>query len=591
MNFSHWTLGRRIAVGVVAILLTTVALGVYATTSLLGVRRISDIITTDCLPGMVLISRVEVTLHEAEMNLREHLLANDPATMAALEKRISDRRDAISKVLADYEKTITIAEDRAIFDRLTAERPKYMASRTDVLEHSRNGRKAEALALLQGSHAEAARRYFNVVAEEIAFNERNGRLHGAEISRDVSSSLVGLVIGTALAIVVAATATVLLVRTTNKLLRRVGASITDGSAQVAAAASQVAGASQSLAQGATEQAASVEETSASLEEMSSMTKANSDSAQRANELSSRTRAAADSGARQIDEMRGAMDEIKASSAAIAKIVNTIEEIAFQTNILALNAAVEAARAGEAGMGFAVVADEVRSLAQRAAQAAQETGSKIHDAITKSERGVAISNEVARVLADIVEHARSVDTLVAEIATSSREQTQGITQLGSALTQMDKVTQSTASNAEENAAAAEELNAQAASMQEAIRELQQLVGAAAMAGRDRERSARSAPAAVPAPLSRPVMSRRPSTPYVTPALPLRRPACAAPTPRANVKEGLNFEDFEEAPGAVAANGHSPSHNGHGSNGHGSNGHGSNGAHGRNGHGANGRNGNH
>ena len=157
--------------------------------------------------------------------------------------------------------------------------------------------------------------------------------------------------------------------------------------KLSAAAGQVSSASQSLAEGASEQAASLEETSSSLEEMSSMTKRNAENAQKANELAKQARAAADTGVGDMQAMNAAMDAIKASSDDIAKIIKTIDEIAFQTNILALNAAVEAARAGEAGMGFAVVADEVRNLAQRSAQAAKETAAKIEGAVSKTAQGV------------------------------------------------------------------------------------------------------------------------------------------------------------------------------------------------------------
>jgi methyl-accepting chemotaxis protein len=170
-----------------------------------------------------------------------------------------------------------------------------------------------------------------------------------------------------------------------------------------------------------------------------------------------------------------MDAIKASSYDIAKIIKTIDEIAFQTNILALNAAVEAARAGEAGAGFAVVADEVRNLAQRSAQSAKETATKIEEAITKSEYGVKISEKVAQSLHAIAEKTRKVDSIVAEIATASNEQNQGVHQVNLAIGQMDKVTQSNASSAEETASAAEELNAQALSLKDAVVELSKLVG--------------------------------------------------------------------------------------------------------------------
>jgi methyl-accepting chemotaxis protein len=179
----------------------------------------------------------------------------------------------------------------------------------------------------------------------------------------------------------------------------------------------------------------------------------------------------------MQAMNTAMEAIKVSSDDIAKIIKTIDEIAFQTNILALNAAVEAARAGEAGMGFAVVADEVRNLAQRSAQAAKETAGKIEGAIAKTGQGVDISSKVAKTLNEIVTKARQVDELVAEVASASREQTQGITQINTAVGQMDKVTQSNAANAEESAAAAEELNAQASVMKESVTELLKLVGGA------------------------------------------------------------------------------------------------------------------
>jgi methyl-accepting chemotaxis protein len=186
---------------------------------------------------------------------------------------------------------------------------------------------------------------------------------------------------------------------------------------------------------------------------------------------------ADKGVADMQEMDTAMAAIKASSDDIAKIIKTIDEIAFQTNILALNAAVEAARAGEAGMGFAVVADEVRNLAQRSAQAAKETAAKIEGAIIKSAQGVELSAKVSTALNDIVSKAREVDELAAEVAGASREQTQGITQINVAMGQMDKITQSNAASAEESAAAAQELNAQALGMKKSVGELLNLVGSA------------------------------------------------------------------------------------------------------------------
>jgi len=266
-----------------------------------------------------------------------------------------------------------------------------------------------------------------------------------------------------------------IIRSINRVLKRVSGSLNDGSSQVSSASGQVSAASQALAEGSSEQAASLEETSSSLEEMSSMTKRNSEHARQANELAKEARSAADKGVGDMQTMATAMDAIKVSSDDIAKIIKTIDEIAFQTNILALNAAVEAARAGEAGMGFAVVADEVRNLAQRCAQAAKETAGKIEGALIRAGQGVEITSKVAAALNEIVTKVRQVDELVTEVAGASREQTEGITQINTAVAQMDKVTQSNAATAEESAAAAQELNAQAEVMRQSVAELLQLVG--------------------------------------------------------------------------------------------------------------------
>jgi len=287
-------------------------------------------------------------------------------------------------------------------------------------------------------------------------------------------------------------------------LRGITESLNAGAQQTAAAAGQVSAASQSLAEGASEQAASLEETSSSLEEMASMTKRNAENAQTAKSTAVETRDAADAGAEQMKTLLASMDGIKAASQDVTKILKNIDEIAFQTNILALNAAVEAARAGEAGAGFSVVAEEVRSLAQRCAAAARETAVKIEDSVVKSQQGAQLSGEVSRGFSEIQGRVRRLDDLMAEIAQASKEQSEGIGQVNVAVSQMDQVTQTNAANAEESASAAEELNAQAEMLSEAVASLQKLVGGASGTPVVKPQAA---PASRAAAAFRPIIARR------------------------------------------------------------------------------------
>lgn len=264
-----------------------------------------------------------------------------------------------------------------------------------------------------------------------------------------------------------------LIRGVTRGITGVAGRLASESEKADASATQVAQASLAMAEGATRQAASLEETSSSLHEMASMTQRNSENAQNAKALANEARQTADAGAAEMKQMKQAMGAIKGASVEIAKIIKTIDEIAFQTNILALNAAVEAARAGEAGLGFAVVAEEVRSLAQRCAGAARETAEKISASSDKSEQGVRISEKMAANLSAILEKTRQLDERIGEIAQSSQEQSQGINELNSAVSGIDKITQANAALAQQSASASEELKAQAGRVRQAVDELMRM----------------------------------------------------------------------------------------------------------------------
>jgi methyl-accepting chemotaxis protein len=257
-------------------------------------------------------------------------------------------------------------------------------------------------------------------------------------------------------------------------LNRVIYGMTEGANHVSSASGQVARSSQQMAEGASEQASSLEETSSSLEEMASMTRQNAENATQVSSMADDAQSAVRKGRDSMARMSKAIAEIKASSDETAKIIKTIDEIAFQTNLLALNAAVEAARAGDAGKGFAVVAEEVRNLAQRSAEAAKHTAVLIEESQQNAENGVAVCEEVGGILNKITWDVEKVTQLIGEVSVASNEQAQGIEQVNSAVAQMDGVTQSNAANAEESASASEELSAQAKDLNDMVDALVLLV---------------------------------------------------------------------------------------------------------------------
>jgi methyl-accepting chemotaxis protein len=324
--------------------------------------------------------------------------------------------------------------------------------------------------------------------------------------------------------------------------RRVATNIDEAARQSLSASRQVASASQSLAAGASEQAASIQEISASLEEIAGMTKINAENSDRAEALAGKAQESARKGGEVMSRMLAAINVIKEAADKTARIIKTIDEIAFQTNLLALNAAVEAARAGDAGRGFAVVAEEVRNLAQRSAQAARETGALIEDSRQKSNQGVEVSVEVNKLLADVVSGVKAVNGLIQEVATSSREQNKGVEQINAAVGHMDSVVQSNAASAEETASAAQELSSQAEVMDHSVHDLSALV-TGRRDGVAPQRSAAERPTALALP------SRAAPAPSRRAAAAPGRPDQAARSLREKIAQDQQPKDHSAAEGAT------------------------------------------
>ncbi|MCL2057803.1 MAG: methyl-accepting chemotaxis protein [Oscillospiraceae bacterium] len=250
-------------------------------------------------------------------------------------------------------------------------------------------------------------------------------------------------------------------------LNRMFSEIQASTTQVSTGSRQVADGAQELAQGATEQAASIQELSSSIAEIARKTKENSETAEKTSKLSASIMENAEKGSHQMDDMITAVKEINEASQSISKIIKTIDDIAFQTNILALNAAVEAARAGQHGKGFAVVAEEVRNLASKSAEAAKDTGDMIQNSMEKAELGSSIAEETSKSLNEIVSGINTSSKLIEEIAEASEEQSEGITQINIGIDQVALVTQQNSATAQQSAAASEEMSGQSDTLQQLI----------------------------------------------------------------------------------------------------------------------------
>lgn len=471
----NWTIGKRTAAGFLASVALTVGLGTFCLYNTSEISREVTVIADDALQGVMLGDKLALYSEANRRRLIRHVLETDAKDMEKLESGISAASKELDDIYTKYEAQISQSQDRQNFKAVQDARQQYATARADLLQLSRAGKKADAVNYMEEKVTPAAERLNSAVLELVKWNS-DYAIQARDRAKAVAGrATTGIIIGLGVSIVVGVLLAFLIVSSIIRVMNRISSSLAVGAEQTAAAAGQISGSSQVLAQGASEQAAALEETSSSLEEMSSMTKKNAETAQQAASVASETKDVANKGVKAMEKMAEAMSGIEKSASETAKILKTIDEIAFQTNLLALNAAVEAARAGEAGKGFAVVAEEVRNLAMRSAEASKTTAALVEDSVQNAKGGVTIAQQVGTSLQEINVAAAKVDSLVAEIAAASREQSTGIEQVNTAVSQMDKVTQSNAAGAEECASAAEELSSQAEALNGAVAELTRLVG--------------------------------------------------------------------------------------------------------------------
>jgi methyl-accepting chemotaxis protein len=461
--------------------LVTIGVGVLAVVSSGFMRqstRQTQTLIDQFLPGLVNLARLQESTFNLKAITLQFALARDEAAMNVQKQAFQNETRQIERSIEELKRLTADPETASLIVSLPPAVQAYRSAAERFQTELRSGEFEKAMATLDQQVASAqqkvetqvkalSERYFQrsagAGASTLAYIAKTGNFGS------FGSVVLGAICVACLVIAIA-TAQVM-----SRRLRETNGALSTSAHIVQSNAASVAEASHSLAEGTSAQAAALEETSASLAQLNSTTKRNAQSAEEARQAATQARECADTGAGHMHAMHAAMEAIQIASGGIAKIIKTIDEIAFQTNILALNAAIEAARAGEAGLGFSVVAEEVRSLAQRSAQAASETAAKIADSVEKSRQGAQISIAAAASFETIQQKVHRLDHLVGEIATASREQTHGIGQVTSAVMEMDKIKQASAGTAEDTSSAAEELNAQAALLGETVASLQALTG--------------------------------------------------------------------------------------------------------------------
>jgi methyl-accepting chemotaxis protein len=505
----NMNIGKRLAVGFSLILAMAVLITVAGDWRLNQMAHDTEQMMAEPLAKERMISEWSGLIFSAVRRTAATVKSSDPSLGDYFKEDMVVTNKRSAELVKQIEPLIAEGEEKALFDKLSAQRKLYLAARDSAVKAKTEGNNELANKILDESFTPVSKTYQDLVKQLVTMQHE--RIDGIshEVVASASTSVRMITAIAACAVVLGAICSWLLTRgitrpireavkvaeavasgdlthridsqardETGALLRAlrhmndslvaIVTQVRGGTDTIATASGEITAGNLDLSARTEQQAGSLEESAASMEELTGTVRQNADNARQANQLSITASEVAAQGGAVVSQVITTMGSINASSRKIVDIIAVIDGIAFQTNILALNAAVEAARAGEQGRGFAVVASEVRTLAQRSAAAAKEIKTLIGDSVDKVDTGTRLVDQAGATMEQVVESIRRVTDIMAEITSASLEQSAGIEQVNQAIGEMDAATQQNAALVEESAAAATSLQDQASRLAQVVR---------------------------------------------------------------------------------------------------------------------------